>query len=138
MPLNQIVALKAFIIGSSYFVVMWPFLYLSLAKNARPESNFEFLFVPLVLPFVFGVVNILVVGLSQRVLPHKSQERYWIFGMLYGLGLSLYGNFGKDIPVGLFGLPDSSIQYAVIPVAMVLYGLIFRYILKNLNELFLK
>lgn len=117
---------------------MWPFLYLSVAKNANPESSFDFLFVPLVLPVLFGVINVIVVRLSSIVYPHNASKRYWLFGTLYGLGLALYGNFGKDIPVGLFGLPDTSIQYAVIPVAMLLYGLIFRYILKNLNYIFLQ
>ncbi len=128
---------KAFVIGSSYFILVWPFTYLSVATKLNPATTFDFTFVPLVLPLIFGVVNVLIVSVGSAILSRYIEMRYWLFGFVYGLGLSLYGNFGKDIPVGLFSLPDTWVQFLVIPVAMILYGCVFRYVLLNLNRLFL-
>ncbi len=129
-------SLKAFIIGSSFPAIIWPFLYLGIASYLNPESSFEYSLVPITLPFVFGFMNVL----QLKFVPHYKNlsinARYWLIGLLYGLGLSLYGNFEAQIPVELFQLPDTPIQYIVIPVAMALYAFVWRFIIKNLNHLF--
>ena len=61
---------------------------------------------------------------------------YLAAGAFFGFGLSLYGNFVKDIPVDLFQFPDTAVQYIVIPIAMLLYALVWRYIAGNLNRSF--
>jgi hypothetical protein len=43
---------------------------------------------------------------------------------------------GKDIPVDLFQFPDTAAQYIVIPIAMLLYAFVWRYIAGNLNRIF--
>ncbi len=128
--------LKAFIIGSSFPVIFWPLCYLGVFKYIYPESSFIYSLVPITLPFIFGGMNVLQLAIAGRFKKIKTTTRYWIVGTLYGLGLSLYGNFAKNIPVELFQFPDTAIQYTIIPLAMILYGLVWRYIVKNLNHLF--
>lgn len=128
--------LKLFIAGSAFPVVIWPFLYLGIASYNNPAAAFQFDLVPAVLPFLFGFTNMLRHAIRDYIFPKNLTLHYWTVGALYGLGLSLYGNFRKDIPVDLFGLPDTSIQYIIIPIAMLLYALVWRFIVKNINQLF--
>jgi len=129
-------SIKAFIIGSSFPVIIWPFLYLGIAKYINTESSFTYSLVPITLPIVFGIVNVLQLHLRPLSGKINRTTHYWLVGGLYGLGLSLYGNFIAHVPVNLFGLPDTAIQYTTIPLAIILYALVWRFIVKHLNHLF--
>lgn len=128
--------LKAFVIGSSFPVVIWPFFYLGVSSYLYPEAMFSMDLVPIFLPFIFGFYNVLILIIKRNWFARASMDYYLAAGAFYGLGLSLYGNFGKDIPVDLFQFPDTAIQYSVIPVAILLYALVWRYIAGNFNRLF--
>ena len=128
--------LKAFVVGSSFPVVIWPFFYLGVSSFHYPDAKFSMDLVPVFLPFIFGFYNVVLLAIKRTWFASASMNYYLVAGALYGLGLSLYGNFVKDIPVDLFQLPDSAIQYLVIPVAILLYALVWRYIAGNLNRLF--
>ncbi len=127
---------KIFVIGSSFPVVIWPFFYLGVSSYRYPEAMFSMDLVPIFLPFIFGFYNVLILALKNIWFAGASRDYYLVAGALFGLGLSLYGNLGKDIPVDLFQFPDTAIQYIVIPFAMLLYALVWRYIAGNLNRLF--
>lgn len=127
---------KAFVIGSSFPVVIWPFFYLGVSSFRYPQANFSMDLVPVFLPFIFGFYNALILGTKRIWFARASMNYYLGAGAIFGFGLSLYGNFAKDIPVDLFQFPDTGIQYVVIPVAMLLYALVWRYIAGNLNRLF--
>ena len=87
-------------------------------------------------PVHFWVLQCSYFSRETNLVCQGSMGYYLAAGACYGLGLSLYGNFGKDIPVDLFQFPDTAIQYIVIPIAMVLYALVWRYIVGNLNRIF--
>jgi len=128
-------AIKAFIIGSSFPVIIWPFLYFGIASFLNPATSFDFEIAALALPIVFGFLNLIQLRFNK--LPWLTKNnRYWSVGILYGLALSLYGTFVSDLPLDLFLLPDAPIQYITIPFAIVAYALIWRYIVKNMNSLF--
>jgi len=127
---------KAFVIGSSFPVVIWPFFYLGVSSFRYPEALFSMDLVPIFLPFIFGFYNVLILAVKRTWFARASVSYYLAAGAFFGLGLSLYGNFGKDIPVDLFQFPDTAIQYIVIPIAILLYALVWRYIAGNLNLLF--
>jgi hypothetical protein len=128
--------LKAFVIGSSFPVVFCPFFYLGVSSFYHPEARFSMDLVPIFLPFIFGFYNVLILAVKRTWYAETSMNYYLAAGSFYGLCLSLYGNFAKDIPVDLFQLPDTSAQYIVIPIAALLYALVWRYIAGNLNRLF--
>ncbi len=127
---------KAFVIGSSFPVVIWPFFYLGVSSYRYPEADFSMDLVPVSLPFIFGFYNALILATKRRWFAEASMNYYLATGAIFGFALSLYGNFGKNIPVDLFQFTDTRIQYIVIPVAMLLYALVWRYIAGNLNRLF--
>lgn len=128
-------ALKAFIIGSSFPVIIWPFLYLGIASFLNPATSFDFEIAALTLPIVFGFLNLVQLRF-QKLSWLSKNNRYWSVGILYGLVLSLYGTFVSQLPRELFLLPDSPIQYITIPLAILAYALIWRYIVQNINSLF--
>ena len=128
-------ALKAFIIGSSFPVIVWPFLYLGIASIFNPGASFQFEIFALTLPIIFGFLNLIQLRF-QKLSWLSKNNRYWSVGILYGLALSLFGTFISELPMELFLLPDSSIQYLTIPWAILAYALIWRYIVKNMNSLF--
>lgn len=128
--------LKAFVVGSSFPVVIWPFIYLGVSSFRYPEAQFSMDLVPIFLPFIFGFYNVLILAVKRTWFSGASMNYYLVAGAFYGFALSLYGNFGKGIPVDLFQFPDTAIQYIVIPVAMLLYALVWRYVAGNLNRSF--
>ena len=127
---------KAFVIGSSFPVVIWPFFYLGVSSFRYPEAMFSMDLVPIFLPFIFGFYNVLILAVKRIWFTEVSRQYYLAAGLLFGLGLSLYGNLAKDIPVDLFQFPDTAIQYIVIPIAMLLYAFVWGYIAGNLNRVF--
>jgi len=127
--------LRAFIAGSAFPVLIWPFLYLGIPFTLNPQSGFQMGLTAIFLPFVYGFTNILTIFLQKRWPPKNLNSRMLTIGALLGLVLSLLGNFMSNIPTNLF-LLQSSIRYITIPLAILMYALIWRYIVKNLNKIF--
>lgn len=123
--------IRAFIAGSAFPVVVWPFIYIGIPSIYNPGSELVFESIALTLPIVIGILNILFIAIRNR-LPFGSRGNYWFFGTLHGLSFSLYGNFISSIPQDLY-LLNGIIQYVTIPAAILAYGLIWRYIIRNLN-----
>lgn len=128
--------IKLFISGSSFPAVIWPFLYLGIAAFLNPNESFRFELIPATLPFLFGLINIMRHLLRDYLFPKNIKLHYWTIGLLYGFVLSLFANLYGNIPLDLFLLPDTAVQYLTIPFAIILYALVWRYIIKNINELF--
>jgi len=123
--------IRAFIAGSSFVVVVWPFIYIGIPSLYNPGAGITFELIALTLPLVVGLLNILFISI-RNLLPFGVRGNYWFFGILHGLVFSLYGNFVSYIPQNLY-LLDGPIQYITIPAAILAYGLIWRYIIRNLN-----
>ncbi len=125
--------LRAFIAGSAFPVVMWPFLYIGIPSYLNPGAGFTFELTAIFLPIILGSFNVLFVAVRKR-LPFSAKGNYLLFGALYGLTFSLIGNFSIDIPRDLY-LLTGFVQYLTIPFAIVAYALIWRYIIRRLNKL---
>jgi len=125
--------LRAFLVGSSFPVVLWPFLYLGISFTLNPGASIKMGLIPITIPIIMGLVNTLYVFTEQKWSSGYSNKRLWLFGGLYGLVLSLFGNFVYNVPIDLFQL-SGPMQYIIIPIAITLYSLIWRYIIKNLNK----
>jgi len=123
--------IRAFIAGSAFPVVVWPFLYLGIPSFYNPSADFNFESAAITLPIMVGILNIVFVSI-RRWLPFGKRGNYWFFGALHGLALSLYGNFVAFIPRDLFQL-EGAIQHITIPLAVLAYSLIWRFIIRRLN-----
>jgi len=125
--------LRAFFVGSSFPVLIWPFLYLGLSFTFNPTAPFAMGIVPITLPIVLGIANMIYVFTEEKWSSDFGNKRLWIFGAVYGLLLSLYANFVSNLPRDLF-LLTGPVQYLTIPFAIVVYSLIWRFIIKYLNK----
>ena len=124
----------AFIAGSAFPVVIWPFMYLGLSYTyLNSSSSFKIGLLPIILPFIFGFANVFYMFL-ELIYPAQSFIRIWLFGGMFGLILSLIGNFVYNIPKDLFRL-KGKVQYLTLIFFPIFYSLIWRYIIFNLNKL---
>ncbi len=124
----------AFVVGSSFPVVLWPFLYHGLPFLYNGLSESGFLGTALGFPIVMGLLNVLFLAI-QRGLPFSENMNYWLYGAVQGFLFSLYGNFVLHLPTEHF-LFEGTVQYITIPFATIVYALIWRYIIRNLNHAF--
>jgi|GEM_PF-5249489 len=70
--------LKIFIAGSSFPVVLIPFLYLGISISMQPEAGFNFLNEAIFIPTFFGVINILFIILKKHI-PGAGLQKYLIW-----------------------------------------------------------
>ena len=126
--------LLAFIIGSSIIIFLITFLYVGYAyrKSNRPD-DLPYEIAPVIIPIMYGLFNIINVGLQSK---GYSPNIAFIVGAIMGEIFSLVGRFKYNLPILIFGF-DKSNAYLVHLIAPILYGLIFRFPLQKINQLFL-
>jgi len=122
--------LKAFVAGSSFPVIITPYLYIGVPLHFNSSADVTYLFDVLLVPLMIGVINIIFI--ATRDTQTSPTKRYWLFGAANGLFFSLLGTLVTNIPTDLFGLTEIT-KFAMIPVAMLLYSLIWRYVVRNIN-----
>lgn len=128
------IVVKAFIAGSAFPVLIWPFLYMGIPALIYSQDVIRLETLPFILPFGYGFANILFVGF-EKLLPIKSEKaRLYLGGALIGLVFSLIGNFVGNIPEELFRL-EGTAQYLTIPTAMILYAFVWRFITGHINKM---
>lgn len=133
-PMNEY--LRAFVLGSSYPVAVWPFLYIGLPhmKRGRPlPSGLRYETIPLVLPVYYGLWNVLSTYIGKQGLDRRigTRNRLVLTGALAGFALSLIGRFGYNVPVELFGhKPDNPQVHMLAPI---MYGAIFGLVVHYLQ-----
>lgn len=127
--------LKAFLVGSSITVFLVPLLgYWSFAVLANPETSYSVATIPVTYPIVIGLLNVLYQFLKP-LLPFKSSGNNYLFiGLVYGIILSLIGKFVMDFPTQELETPEQ-LQYLVFIFAPIAYALVFRWIIKPLNQM---
>ena len=125
---------KSFIVGSSLPATIWTFSYLGAAYKKHPTDALPIEAVPIGVPALFGLVNAAV-----NAIPASSPESYtirmFIVGALFGLGLSLFGTFGLDLPVKLFQVPETN-RFKFLFIAPVLYAAIWGIVVNYMNQYF--
>lgn len=129
--LIQSVPLRAFLAGSAYPVLFFPFALLSLSSMARPESEFSLGSVIWFFPWAMGLWNVLFLRVRPR-LPGTWKTQYWLWGILLGTLFPIVGNL-NNVPGKLWGL-EFPYGLAVIPAGMLAYGLVWRYAVRFLNR----
>ena len=128
--MNQNKYVKAFVAGSAFPVILSPMLYLGIPSILYPVASFNYFEHLLIIPVLVGMLNVLFVGVKQH-LP-SGVTRYWLWGAGHGFVFTLLGNFSSNIPTELFML-ERPLAFVTIPIATILYALIWRYIIRNIN-----
>lgn len=126
-------AMAAFVAGSGYPVVFVPFTYLGVASLLRPESGFLYQAVVWFFPISMGLWNVLFVQNHERLAGLSLSARYWLAGIVLGIIFPVVGN-ATGVPAKLFGLEGPE-GLAMIPIAMLGYGLIWRFPTRWMNRL---
>ena len=127
--------LKAFIAGLAFPAAAVPILYsIFYFADLGEIRNIPFQFFPLYLPIIFGLWNMIDHLIGKRC-PIKNRNLHlWFNGILLGFILALVGVFIVHLPTLLFGLTGGW-EYSPLIIIPILYGLIWRYIIKFLNDL---
>jgi len=124
---------RAFVAGSAFPVMLAVFVVyfigMLILGFGEGMDTMDFLSIPIIL----GVVNMLHVGLLQKWPPKDVNKRLWLVGIVLGVALVLPANFIGGAPETLFGVPSP--QISTIIAAPIVYGAIFRYIVKYLNRM---
>ncbi len=123
--------LRAFIAGSSFPAVIIPLLYMGIATTLTPEAGFHYFYEVVSILTLFGLLNILFIFIKNHI-PAEWMNKYWIFGWCHGLFFTILWNFWLYVPEKLFHLSGPS-QYLTIPIAIMLYACIWRYLLRPVN-----
>ncbi len=135
MTIQNKVLCKAFLIGSSVPVFLLPLMgYLGFAKIANPETSYSLAMVPLAYPILIGVLNALFLIFRESIPLKKDSHKYLAYGIVIGLILSLIGRFTLDFPSMRLETPEH-LQFLVHIFAPIAYALVFRFIIKPLNEM---
>lgn len=121
--------------GLTIPAVLMPFAYTILYKiNVGQVQAEPFQFLPLFLPLVFGIWNVLYFStLAKCPMKDRPQLRLWIWGAKLGLLVALLGVFVLHLPWHLFGI-TSSFKYAPLLIVPTVYGIIWRYGVGYLNK----
>ncbi len=128
MTLQKII--RALVAGMVFPALFLPIAY-SLVFIISPHT-FVLLrslqFVPMYIPILFGVGNIIYVFFSKNKSPKKNNQLLLFVGFCLGLIVALL-----NIPTFIFGVVLNQQTTAMI-VLPILYALVFRYIIKWVNK----
>jgi hypothetical protein len=124
---------KAFIAGMALPAVFLPIAYSVLFVNEHHALMIHPIqFIPMYLPLAWGLANAMYVQLHGA--PGKHVNRgLWITGICLGFVVAVYGVFVMHLPTIIFGVVHGY-DYAPLIILPVVYGLLFRYVVKWLNK----
>lgn len=128
---------KAFIAGLAFPAVFLPLAYTLLFFVEHTALRTHSLqFIPMYIPIVFGITNALYIHIGDG-LPNKSvNAALWAVGGCLGFVVAVLGVFFIHVPSLVFGsMLDNDLVYMPLIVLPIVYGFIFRYIIKWLNKL---
>lgn len=133
MTFNNMV--KALISGMALPAIFVPFAYTALYFFVGFDvqvSSIQFL--PLFLPLLFGITNLLHFSLAGYCPIRVYNWRLWQAGAILGLIVAALAIFVFHLPTVVFGATDIY-QYVPFVVLPIIYGAIFRYFIKWINTL---
>lgn len=125
---------KAFLAGVGFPAIFLPIAYTFLFFLEYPSMRIHSLqFVPMYIPIVFGIANMLLISLSEGVPTKNLNIGYWITGGCLGFLVAVLGVFVLHVPTMVFG-DVHGLQYLPLFALPVIYGIIFRVVVKWLNK----
>jgi len=129
--------LKAFIAGMAFPSVFLPLAYTLLFFVEQSTLRAHTLqFIPMYIPLVFGITNVLYMHLSEGLPAKHANTALWAMGACLGFVVAVLGVFFIHVPTLVFGsLLDNDLAYLPLIILPIIYGAIFRFIIKWLNKL---
>lgn len=125
---------KAFLAGMGFPAVFLPIAYtLMYVFKGNALHAIPFQFIPMYVPILFGLTNILYLNMRDGASVQSANSSLWITGACLGFIVALIGVFAIHIPTLIFGL-HQSLEYLPLILLPIIYGAIFRYIIKWLNK----
>lgn len=126
---------KAFMAGmffpALFLTLMYTMLYCCSSTNIQ---TFPAQFFVMYIPVLFGITNCLYKWVGDCCPIKDFNLRLWVTGGILGLIVALFGVFVFNIPSLLFNFSGILVYFPLIFMPIV-YGAIFRYIVKWLNTL---
>jgi len=120
--------IKIFIISSFVSIITLLYVGFAFKKSNRP-SHVPYEVFPIIIPLLYGVFGLI----NQFTINKYGINSSLLVGAGFGLLLSLFGRFGLDLPVKIFGFTRNN-AYLVHLYAGLLYALIFRFIITPLTR----
>ncbi len=126
---------KSFIAGLAFPAFFLPFFYTFMYfVVGQPIQENPLQFIPLYLPLLFAITNVIYIWIGDRCPIKGINARLWVTGAILGFIVAIIGVFMINIPTLVFGF-TGSLRYLPIILMPIIYGAIFRYIIKWLNRL---
>lgn len=123
--------IKAFISGAIFPGIFMPIaLLIATLKGNTELTNLTSLHL---IPIIWGIWNILYFAFFKNSLKASLNIRLLITGGILGLILASYAVFWLDLPT-ILGIP-TQVHCLPLLVAPILYALIWRYVVKYLNDM---
>lgn len=125
---------KAFLAGLGFPAVFLPLAYTVLfTLEPHAVRMHPLQFIPMYIPIVFGLANILYIRMSAGTPAHSVNTGLWVTGVVLGFLVAVLGVFVLHVPTLIFGV-RTTVEYLPLIVLPIVYGIIFRYIVKWLNK----
>ena len=90
-------------------------------------------FIPMYIPILFGITNILYLKMGYHFFINDENAKLWLTGACLGVIVAILGVFILKLPALVFGL-NEGFQYLPLLFLPVVYGALFRYIVKFMNH----
>jgi hypothetical protein len=125
---------KAMLAGMGLPSLFLPFAYtvLYFYKGDVIQEN-PLQFIPMYLPILFGIANVINLKIGARWIIKGVNNQLWATGAILGFIVSIVGVFVFHIPTLVFGF-TGDLKYFPILLLPIIYGAIFRFIIKWLNN----
>lgn len=124
--------LKAFIAGLALPAALLPVVIFVISLLGK--INILEIVPIYVIPWIWGVWNVLYFTIGEKCPIKKPNLRLWITGATLGFLLALVVVFGFKAPALLFGLTGYC-QYLPLIAIPLVYSILWRFIVKHLNSL---
>jgi hypothetical protein len=125
---------KAFVSGMAFPAVFLPLAYTCLyLMQHRNLTEHPIQFIPMYLPLVWGLANVINLKVNDEARGKNINKGLWVTGLCLGFVVAAIGVFKMHIPTMIFGQMHG-FEFAPLIVLPIVYGLLFRYVVKWLNK----
>jgi hypothetical protein len=127
--------IKAFVAGMAFPAIFLPLAYtLLFYMEHHSLQQHPLQFIPLYLPIVWGIANAVFIELHDDSNKSNVNSGLWVTGVILGFLVAVFGVFVINIPIMIFG-DMHGFEFAPLVILPIIYGLLFRYVVKWLNKL---
>lgn len=125
---------KAFVSGMAFPAVFLPLAYAGLyMMDHRALTQHPIQFVPMFIPLAWGIANVIHSKVNDEARGKSINKGLWLTGAILGFLVAVVGIFMMHIPTMIFG-ELRGFEFAPLVVLPIVYGLLFRYVVKWLNK----